>query len=571
MKKIFFPIFTVAILLSGFFVVVPQALAATKTWNKTTGGAWTTAGNWTGGVPVAGDDVIINSDQSGNITAVPTITLNSLTVSGSATLSAASSGNTITISTTFSVAAGKTLTMGPSGSRMNFTLSSTAQGTVNGTVTMDSGTGSTYTFTNNGTLIMAPDGVLGGDVVFNTVSGSTLQIGSTAGITSSGTTGNIRVTGTRTFNTGANYTYNGTSAQVTGNGLPSTVNNLTINNSAGVTLSGNNTVSNTLTLTSGTFAVGAYTLTLNGPAIAGTLSNLSTTSSSNLSFGGSSTGIGIPSSVTALNTLTINNVNNVILNSNITLTTLTLTSGKLKITVNAIGIDKIYDGGMTATATLSSYKIVSNNLTYNYSGSFADKNVGTGKIVTVSGISLGGTNSGNYILSSTTTTTTASITAKHITGGFTTPANKVYDGNNLATVTGRSLTGVVSGDTVSLTGGTATFINKNVANGKAVTLTGASLAGADKDNYILDPIGTASVNITAKHITGNFTANNKVYDGNNTASVATRTLNDTIGGDDISLVGGTATFSDANVAVGKTVTLTGASLAGTALLSGTIV
>ncbi|MEO6392222.1 MAG: carboxypeptidase-like regulatory domain-containing protein [Pyrinomonadaceae bacterium] len=50
-----------------------------------------------------------------------------------------------------------------------------------------------------------------------------------AGITTSGATGMIQ-TATRSFNTGANYVYNGTTAQLTGNGLPATVRNLTINN-----------------------------------------------------------------------------------------------------------------------------------------------------------------------------------------------------------------------------------------------------------------------------------------------------------------------------------------------------
>ena len=65
----------------------------------------------------------------------------------------------------------------------------------------------------------------------------------------------------------------------------------------------------------------------------------------------------------------------------------------------------------------------------------------------------------------------------HITGSFTAD-NKVYDGNNSATVLTRSLTGVTVGGHVSLTGGTATFSDKNVGNGKTVTLTGASLSGS---------------------------------------------------------------------------------------------
>ena len=149
---------------------------------------------------------------------------------------------------------------------------------------------------------------------------------------------------------------------------------------------------------------------------------------------------------------------------------------------------------------------------------------------------------------------------KHITGSFT-ANNKAYDGTNSATVNTTTLTGKVPGDDVNLTG-TATFNNKTVASGKTVTLTGATLTGAAASNYVLDSVSTTTANITALHITGSFTASNKAYDGTTAATVLTRTLNGTIAGDVVSLTGGTATFSDKNVGNGKTVTLTGASLAG---------
>src|ERR1035437_9253963 len=116
------------------------ASAVTKTWVPTAGGSWATAGNWSpDGAPAAGDDVVISSDQSASITAVPTISLNSLTVNGNCPLAGATSGNRITITGTaassFFVAAARTLTLGATpGARMNFTLAVSAQGTVNGTV-----------------------------------------------------------------------------------------------------------------------------------------------------------------------------------------------------------------------------------------------------------------------------------------------------------------------------------------------------------------------------------------------------------------------------------------------------
>ncbi|QEK50363.1 T9SS type A sorting domain-containing protein [Pedobacter aquae] len=71
---------------------------------------------------------------------------------------------------------------------------------------------------------------------FNLNNGATLITAHPDGITSSGATGIIQNTGSRSFSTGANYTYNGNVPQQAGTGLPATVNNLTINNAAGVTM-----------------------------------------------------------------------------------------------------------------------------------------------------------------------------------------------------------------------------------------------------------------------------------------------------------------------------------------------
>jgi len=98
---------------------------------------------------------------------------------------------------------------------------------------------------------------------FNLTSGASLKIGSAQGINTSGATGNIQVTGTRIFSTQANYEYNGSSAQVTGNALDD-CNNLIINNVSGITMSGAVNVNGNLILTNGLLLVTDKTLTVNG-------------------------------------------------------------------------------------------------------------------------------------------------------------------------------------------------------------------------------------------------------------------------------------------------------------------
>src|SRR5204863_9361439 len=127
--------------------------------------------------------------------------------------------------------------------------------------------------------------------------------------------------------------------------------------------------------------------------------------------------------------------------------------------------------------------------------SFADKNAGVGKTVSVTGISFSGADAGNYTFNSSASAT-ATITPAPVTPQVT-AANKVYDGTNTATITSRTLVGVFGSDAVTLTGGTATFNNVTVGNAKTVIATGLTLTGADVANYQL----TATAAATAANIT----------------------------------------------------------------------
>src|SRR5262249_21781337 len=85
--------------------------------------------------------------------------------------------------------------------------------------------------------------------------------------------------------------------------------------------------------------------------------------------------------------------------------------------------------------------------------------------------------------------------------------NKVYDGTTAAKILTKSITGVISGDTVSLAQATANFSDKNVGNNKTVTVNAFVLSGADAGNYqVPSPVYTTA-NITAQALT--LTADNK--------------------------------------------------------------
>src|SRR5699024_5864293 len=115
--------------------------------------------------------------------------------------------------------------------------------TVNGFIMVKStgilNTGS-HVLSGSGPFILEPD--------------ATLKIGSAEGISQSGSTGNIQSEGERSFSPEANYVYNGSVKQQTGEALPAVLNgNLTIDNLSGVVANQSYKVNGTLFLTEGSF------------------------------------------------------------------------------------------------------------------------------------------------------------------------------------------------------------------------------------------------------------------------------------------------------------------------------
>ena len=122
---------------------------------------------------------------------------------------------------------------------------------------------------------------------------------------------------------------------------------------------------------------------------------------------------------------------------------------KASLTITATGVNKVYDGTTAATVTLSDNRVPGDVLTDSYTtASFSDKNVGTSKTVSVSGISIiGGADAGNYTFN-TTATTTADITQRPIT--VTADAKAKFYGSSDPTLTYQVTSGsLVSGDAFS--------------------------------------------------------------------------------------------------------------------------
>ncbi|MET0616592.1 MAG: YDG domain-containing protein [Luteibacter sp.] len=256
--------------------------------------------------------------------------------------------------------------------------------------------------------------------------------------------------------------------------------------------------------------------------------------------------------------------------NNYTFTAPTLTGNILKkdITVDALGINKVYDGTRTATATLSSSgRVGSDDLTYGYSALFDTKDVGNNKGVAVTGIVLNGAARNNYNLLVDTASTTANVTARPISFDGT----RVYDLGNSAGavfVTNRNaLSGGVAGETLTL-GGTGTLSSKNVGNyakGGAnnldisqFTLTGNGATLASNYTFVG---GTQTFHVTPYTVVVGATGIDKVYDAT-TAAMVNLLPPTLLGADVVNFSYGSAAFGNKNAGNGKQVNVAGITASG---------
>jgi len=141
---------------------------------------------------------------------------------------------------------------------VNFTIANTGSAglKLGADLTVGNATVATGAGLSCGTYVMS-----GGSFTLET--DARFGIGSPDGITTNSASGNIQTT-TRSFAAGAHFCYDGSVAQVTGNGLPNPVAYLTITNSQGVALSKDVNVAYLLELNEGSLTIGAHTLTVRG-------------------------------------------------------------------------------------------------------------------------------------------------------------------------------------------------------------------------------------------------------------------------------------------------------------------
>ncbi|MEI7534540.1 MAG: YDG domain-containing protein, partial [Verrucomicrobiae bacterium] len=233
--------------------------------------------------------------------------------------------------------------------------------------------------------------------------------------------------------------------------------------------------------------------------------------------------------------------------------------------------------GVGTTSDGKPYSVDSVSLTGTAGWAYNSKDVATATTVTGSGLSLTGTGSGNYTL--TAPTLSAMITQRALTVTNAVVPTRIYDGTINATITGATLSGVISGDTVTLNGQGYFDVGFSdvVAGTNLTVISEMYLGGSDSANYSLtQPTLTGTITPKALTVTG-LTAGARVYNG---------TTNETLGGSavfpaaedagagstsdgkpynvDYVSAGGTAVgaFADKNVGTAKPVLVTGVTVTG---------
>jgi len=239
------------------------------------------------------------------------------------------------------------------------------------------------------------------------------------------------------------------------------------------------------------------------------------------------------------------------------------------LTINAVVSDKVYDG--TVNASLQSYGLSgfvgSETVSGVFTGSasFADKNVGINKAVTITGITLvNGVNGGlatNYAVT-TNANSNANISKANLNIAGVVAENKVYDGTLIANLntTAAQITGKFGSDDVSVGSITGTYLTKDVGVNKTIGAGTVILSGVDAGNYNLIQPTSLSSSITARALTVTAVGDNKVYDGTMAAMV---NLNDNRISGDVLNVSSSNAFADKNAGNGKFIDVSNIAISGT--------
>jgi hypothetical protein len=166
---------------------------------------------------------------------------------------------------------------------------------------------------------------------------------------------------------------------------------------------------------------------------------------------------------------------------------LTVSISPRSVVVTATGVDKVYDGTNVAQVIYGNDALAGDDLRISAASSrFASANAGNGLAITLSGLSLGGADAGNYRIDTPSLGATANILRKAATLTANSPDDKVYGETIGLPGSAFSVSGLVQGESLgSVTLSSAGAEARANVGSYAVTASNASGGNANLDNYLL--------------------------------------------------------------------------------------
>jgi hypothetical protein len=208
---------------------------------------------------------------------------------------------------------------------------------------------------------------------------------------------------------------------------------------------------------------------------------------------------------------------------------------------------KTYDGTTSASAIASYGGLQPGDTLTGLSETYANKNVGKGKTLSVSpGYTLNDGNGGNNYQVTVVANTSGEIDARKLT--VTAQANtKTYDGTTSAGATPMITAGALAaGDTADFT---ESYSARNVGTGLALFASGNVNDGNGGNNYQVTVVANTSGEIDARKLTVTAQANTKTYDGTTSAAATPMITAGALAAGDTP--GFTESYSTRNVGTGE--------------------
>lgn len=227
---------------------------------------------------------------------------------------------------------------------------------------------------------------------------------------------------------------------------------------------------------------------------------------------------------------------------------------KKKISIEFIGVNKIYDGKINAIVKIKNIlnTIKTDKITIkSFNANFEDKNIGNNKKILITNIILDNNTNLNYYAEDTYIF--ANITCKDIII-IVNAKNKIYDGTKKAEIVIETIKGIYFNDNIFVQNYDAEFEDPNYGLNKNIIINNFIFGGIDSNNYIITKTIKTKANIDKKKIDIEFFDYTKYYNQLTSINLNYK-LTNICNNDEIIIKNFNANFNNSNIGKNKDITI----------------